>query len=194
MRETMALASRYLGCLVAAGVLLAAGARAPAQGGWTFNAGRPNLAFVRDSVRLVREGSEVRHLDRPGPVTIEAEIQDTGPGVARNVTIRVTDNGKTVGEQHLPLLVTGATYQLRQPWDARRGPHEVKIVLDPGNRVAETDETDNLAAIDAPVPALMWPLLLIVVIVVAAGGLAGYAAWQLSARPRTTRAPKRPAP
>jgi hypothetical protein len=147
---------------------------------WRYDTGEPDLVFVSNSLRLVRDGETVRRLERPGPVMVEVEIQNAGPGVARDIIVRVDDNGVTAVQQKLPILVAGASQRILLPWNATRGPHHLTISIDPEQTIREAKEDNNVAIIEAPVPRLVWPiLLLIVVLALGAGALAGYAAWRL---------------
>lgn len=185
----MGIMVRYLRCLAAGCAALTICAQARAQGGWHYRSGLPDLVFVRDTVRLTRDGEPVRNLERPGPVLVEAEIQNGGPGVAYNVVVRVADNGQLVAERKIDTLVTGGTYRLTAKWMAKRGPHRLTITLDPDRRVAETDEKNNLAVISAPVPRSPWPILALIVALLGAGAVAVYASWRLSTRPRPAPVP-----
>ena len=185
----MGVTLRYLACLAPGCAVLLMGAPAGAQGTWHYRSGQPDLVFVRDSVRLVRDGQPVQNVDRPGPVVVEAEIQNGGPGVAYDVVVRVADNGREVAERKIATLVTGGTYRLSAKWTAKRGPHRLTIALDPDGRIAEVNEKNNLAVITAPVPRSPWPILALIVALLGAGAVAVYASWRLSTRPRPAPAP-----
>jgi hypothetical protein len=147
---------------------------------------RATLRYLRWSAALLpRDGETIQRLERPGPVMIEAEVQNRGTGVARDIIVRVEDNGKRAHDWKIPILVSGATVPLRAEWEASRGPHQLTITLDPDKRITESDEDNNTATINAPVPRLSWPMLLAIVLVaLAAGALAGYAAWRMWGQPR----------
>lgn len=181
MRATV----KYLGWLAGSLAAVAVCLSAQAQTVVRYGTGRPDLAFVSNTVRLARDGESIRRLERPGPVVIEAEVQNRGPGVARDIVVRVDDNGQRAHDWKIPILVSGATVMLRADWDAARGPHRLTITLDAEKRINETNEDNNVAVINAPVPRLSWPMLVgIVVLAVAAGALAGYAAWRIWGQPR----------
>ena len=89
---------------------------------------------------------------------ISAAVHSSGRGTIPNVTVRFylgdpDKGGKKIGEGGLS-LEAGKTAAEMTPWDAAPGKYDIYAVVDPDNRIAETDETNNRAhatiTIEAP--------------------------------------------
>jgi len=81
-------------------------------------------------------------------VTITATIHNTGLETTENITVRLTDNGTTAGEQTISAISPGTTGQavFTIPAITPYGDHNLGIVIDPANAIAEMDEANNTAS------------------------------------------------
>lgn len=81
-------------------------------------------------------------------ITVTATVRNSGLETAANVTVRLLDNGVTAGELSVAELPPGgsapAVFAVHvSPY----GDHTFSIVIDPGNAIAETVESNNSASL-----------------------------------------------
>jgi len=77
-----------------------------------------------------------------------ATIGNLGELPAENVEITLFVDRKEVDTRNLPRIVVGDKKLVTFVWPVSEGEHEVKVVVDPNNDIAETDETNNVRATD----------------------------------------------
>jgi CARDB protein len=92
-----------------------------------------NLKLKKQHVRENGQGRFVAHL----------RVKDNGSRAARDVVVRLSDDGDTVGHATLARLGAGHGTTLTFRWPATTGRHTITGVVDPRNAIAESDEADN---------------------------------------------------
>jgi hypothetical protein len=70
-------------------------------------------------------------------------VASTGSRSARDAVVRLKDGGRAVGRTTLTRVGAGKTAHVRFVWRAARGRHTFTGLVDPTNRIAESDEADN---------------------------------------------------
>jgi hypothetical protein len=100
-----------------------------------FSADDPkvNLKLKRQHVKVNRQGQFVAHV----------RVKDNGSRAAHGVVVRISDGHHVVGHTRLHRLRAGHARTLTFRWHATAGRHRLTGVVDPRNRIAESDESDN---------------------------------------------------
>jgi len=70
-------------------------------------------------------------------------VASTGSRAARDTVVRLKDGGRAVGRTTLTRVGAGKTAHVRFVWKASRGRHTFTGLVDPADRIAESDEADN---------------------------------------------------
>jgi len=70
-------------------------------------------------------------------------VRNNGSRPARDTVVRLRDGSRTVGRTTLTRVGAAKSAQVRFSWKASRGRHTFTGVVDPGNRIAESNESDN---------------------------------------------------
>jgi subtilase family serine protease len=91
-------------------------------------------------------------------VAISTQIENLGPASAQNFYVDVYDNppeqgGRLLHEEFVTELVEGDQYLINANWVGEAGPHQITVIADSRNTVAEQDETNNRAFVLAQTPA-----------------------------------------
>jgi PKD repeat protein len=99
------------------------------------------------------------HPDEGGPVTISANVTNTGNLNATDLEVSFCADGVPFASKRIWVPANG-TNSTNASWTAVTGDHRLSVVLDPENRIVETDETNNTANItlnvnDLPKAALV---------------------------------------
>ena len=100
-----------------------------------FSADDPqvNLTLQKQHVKVNRRGQFVAHL----------RVENTGSRAAHDVVVRVSDGTQAVRRTSLRRLGAGAARTVTFRWHATAGRHKLTGVVDPRDRIAESDESDN---------------------------------------------------
>ena len=81
-------------------------------------------------------------------ITVSATVRNTGLEMADNITVRLLDNGVAAGEQTVAAISPGGSTAAAFAVNLTPyGDHTFSIVIDPGNSVTETSETNNIATL-----------------------------------------------
>jgi len=78
--------------------------------------------------------------------TVTATIANGGTASASGAVVRFFADGTPIGERTLGELAAGGSTTVSVSWSLRgvsNGSHELRAVVDPGNAIAESDETNN---------------------------------------------------
>ena len=99
------------------------------------------------------------HPDEGEPVTISANVTNTGNLNATDLEVSFCSDGVPFASKRIWVPANG-TNATSASWTAVTGDHRLSVVLDPENRIVETDETNNSANItlnvnDLPKAALV---------------------------------------
>jgi Ca2+-binding RTX toxin-like protein len=80
-------------------------------------------------------------------VTITAVVGNEGQGVAGQVVVRFSANGKEIGRQTIEGIYEGATEQASLVWNTgnRSGEQAIEVTLDPDNAITDENEENNTA-------------------------------------------------
>ncbi len=79
-------------------------------------------------------------------VTIAASIHNIGDADANNVVVQFFDNEMQIGsDQIIGSITAGGTGTAQVAWTATVGTHDISVIIDPYNEIAEVDETNNIA-------------------------------------------------
>jgi hypothetical protein len=104
----------------------------------------PDLAASDGDIRLAPVQPQ------PGQqVMVRATVRNLGAAAAQNVEVLFYDGPPSVGQAPFGTWIIallpggGGSETTYAPWTAQRGLHEIYIVVDPRNLVAETDEDNN---------------------------------------------------
>jgi hypothetical protein len=89
-----------------------------------------------------------------GSAALQTVVVNAGGGASAGTTVAFFDDSTSIGSVILSTLDAGKTTIVNLPWDttAQGGPHTFEATADPGNQVAEFDETNNTAAADYALP------------------------------------------
>jgi CARDB len=82
-------------------------------------------------------------------VTITATVENIGNADASNVAVRFTDNGAQIdGIQTIGSIAAGGKATASVTWNTKflKDDHTITVTVDPGNTIAELDETNNSAS------------------------------------------------
>lgn len=81
-------------------------------------------------------------------VSIAAAIQNSGEQGARNVTVTALEGDSPIGSQTVPFIagLSQANAFFEYDTTGKPGVHEITVIVDPGNTVAETSEDNNRAS------------------------------------------------
>jgi hypothetical protein len=119
----------------------------PNTAGYALWANSMDLAFFAPPPDLTV--SAVNTVLAGSRVTFSAVVTNVGGGPASSFGVRFLVDGVQLGvDQTVAQLDSGAaaTVTASKPWDVKRGsPHTVEVRVDPGNAVAESDESNNTA-------------------------------------------------
>jgi subtilase family serine protease len=77
-----------------------------------------------------------------GQFTDKLVVKNTGLTTVSGFVTSVLDNGKSVGSK-TSTLAAGASTTLSISWKVTPGQHTVEGVVDPANKIAESNESDN---------------------------------------------------
>jgi len=101
-----------------------------------------NLSFWQNGVEI-GENDMIRHGDM---ITMTADIANTGVEDAGDFNARFLIDNIPIKEEPIPDLATGSSISRSANWSATVGDHLIKVEVDFGNRIDETNETDNIMA------------------------------------------------
>ncbi len=77
------------------------------------------------------------------PVTVTVKLENRGRDKAVNAAVQLSIDGSLLGAAAVPELDMGEVAALDFTWAALPGRHEITAVADAGNKVVESDETNN---------------------------------------------------
>ncbi|HIE32334.1 MAG TPA: DUF3344 domain-containing protein [Methanosarcinales archaeon] len=101
-----------------------------------------NLSFWQNGVEI-GENDTIRHGDM---ITMTADIANTGVEDAGDFNVSFLIDNIPIKEEMIHDLANGSTISRSTNWSATVGSHLIKVEVDFGNRINETNETDNIAA------------------------------------------------
>ena len=79
-------------------------------------------------------------------IVVTAVIKNTGMTEANNITVRLYDGETVVGSMSIPSLTENQSANLQLETNfSEAGPHLMKLVVDPENKIAESNKNNNLA-------------------------------------------------
>ena len=79
-------------------------------------------------------------------VTIGAVIQNIGTADASDVIVQFLDNGVQIGsDQIISAINAGETESVQTDWTVTSGSHNISIMVDPYDEIAESNEDNNVA-------------------------------------------------
>jgi len=84
-------------------------------------------------------------------ITITATIHNIGNADANNILVQFYDGdpdngGILIGEQVISSITAGSSATAQINWIAQEGTHEIYVVIDPNNDIAESNEGNNIAS------------------------------------------------
>jgi subtilase family serine protease len=101
-----------------------------------------NISLWQNGVEI-GENDTIRHGDI---ITMTVDIANTGVGDAGDSNVRFLIDNIPIKEKPIPDLANGSLISRSANWSAAVGSHLVKVEVDFGNRINETNETDNIVA------------------------------------------------
>jgi parallel beta-helix repeat protein len=121
------------------------------------------ISDIHTSRKNVRQGEEV---------VLSAVISNIGGTDANDVTVTFYDGSHVIKNRVLASVPQGGTQEVSVAWntdDEDVGKHTIRIVVDPEDRIPETDEIDNEASVTVEVSetlrmAYAIPILLLIAI------------------------------
>jgi hypothetical protein len=139
----------------------------------------PDLAISASDITLSPEDPVAGET-----VTITATIENLGTGNVTDVIVEFWDGDSWIGNATLS-LEAGANGTVSVEWEATAGDHDLRVVVDPDNMIAEQDETTNNEATksitvepetvaaedDDDIPLWIWVLIAVGVITLFAVGI-----------------------
>jgi uncharacterized membrane protein len=104
------------------------------------------VTFVVDlllpNIKIMKVKYSSSHLVNNKPVSIEVIISNEGLVACENVTVRFYDHG-IAGEQTLERLPGGQNKTAVFQWMPKAGSHKLEFLVDPDNKIIESNEEDN---------------------------------------------------
>jgi len=96
------------------------------------------------------------------PLTIKADLRNVGGDIARGIDIkadyfntRTPANLISISKSTVPVLAPGdkvaMEFEAKFPEDSPLGDYKVQLVIDPANRVAETNKENNVVVSEVPI-------------------------------------------
>jgi|GEM_PF-4397657 len=79
-------------------------------------------------------------------VQVGACVDNLGPGIASNITVRLIANQVTdtlIEEKTIASISSGQCEQITSLWQPAPGPYTLRLEIDPDSSIVETDETNN---------------------------------------------------
>ena len=101
-----------------------------------------NLSFWRNGVEI-GENDTIRHGDM---ITMTADIANIGVEGADNFSVRFLIDNIPIKEDSISDLANGSSISRSANWSVTVGDHLIKVEVDFGNRIGETNETNNIVA------------------------------------------------
>jgi hypothetical protein len=149
------------------------------DGGWGSEAASqagPSPDLVVFDVRL-----SGRVLIKGEALEVNTLISNKGNATAANVSVTFLHGSKKFAERVVPTLAPGANQEVEASWHtdtASVGEHKVRVVIDLGNTIHESNETNNEASAkvnikENPLITYSIPILLLIAVL----GLLGYRAY-----------------
>ncbi|MGC9060640.1 MAG: CARDB domain-containing protein [Thermoplasmata archaeon] len=77
-------------------------------------------------------------------ITITAQIQNSGISDAEDVLVYLIVDGVKMSEITIPSIPQGSTMEVTFYWFGTYGMHNLSVYADPGNRIGEIDEANNV--------------------------------------------------
>ncbi len=100
------------------------------------------------NIQAVRDGATENF-------TIKADINNAGHGVTRNVEVQFLKDGSVFNTSVIPVLRAGDTVTLETKWVPENyGSYNISVIVDPGKKIPELDESNNYANVTVDVTGL----------------------------------------
>jgi len=79
-------------------------------------------------------------------ITIFAKVYNIGEEEAEDVVVRFFDSDTLIGEKNISLIEVNSYVETSVEWIAsQEGYHHIKVIVDPENKIFESDENNNIA-------------------------------------------------
>jgi hypothetical protein len=102
----------------------------------------PDLTLSSSDIKFVPSSPTTRDV-----ITIEATIRNVGSTTATNVVVRFYGDGVAIGDKTISSVNAGQTKTTSVGWGPlAEGLHQVRVEVDPQNRIAESNEGNNAAS------------------------------------------------
>lgn len=105
---------------------------------------KPDLAIIPVNISVLPSAPTVSN-----NITVTASVANNGLETAANVTVRLLDNGITVGDQTVAAVNPGASVSAAFVISnlTPAGEHVLSVIVDPANAIDETNKTNNSATL-----------------------------------------------
>ncbi len=139
-----------------------------------------HITFTLDPADLVLTDLVLsdKEVDSGDDLEISAIVSNTGGVEAKNITVTFYDGSKAIKDVTIESLQPGSSQEVATKWDtggASTGKHTVKVIVDPGDEITETNETNN--AVTGKVEVNMSPLFryaIPLMLLLAVGGIGAF--------------------
>jgi hypothetical protein len=103
---------------------------------------RPDLTLSSGDIKFAPSSPTTRDA-----MTIQATIRNAGSTTATHVVVRFYGDGGTIGDKTISSINAGQSKTTSVGWGPlAKGPHQVRVEVDPQNRIAESNEGNNAAS------------------------------------------------
>lgn len=102
----------------------------------------PDLTLSSSDIKFVPSSPTTRDV-----MTIQATIRNVGSTTATNVVVRFYGDGVAIGDKTISYIYAQQSKTTSIGWGPlAEGPHQVRVEVDPQNRIAESNEGNNTAS------------------------------------------------
>jgi parallel beta-helix repeat protein len=96
-------------------------------------------------LRPLGVSTDTTGLTTGNPVKINIQIENVGDADASNVQVQLSVDDKNIGLKTIATITAGESATTSFSWDGTTGKHTIRVVVDPGDLVQESNETNNIA-------------------------------------------------
>jgi DNA-directed RNA polymerase subunit RPC12/RpoP len=150
-------------------------ARGQVANTWQLRTLLADLTFVPSSLRVTDLKGQAATSASPGARRqLRALAQNIGLGKSDRAVVRVFDGNTPLDEEvEIPSLLPGGDHEIAIPWTVTVGRHEFRLVIDPDQKLKDTNTHNNVGVItvDVPKPAFPWWIVAVVAVAAVVAGL-----------------------